>query len=205
MAKLAQSKNRKAMMATGFLAFIGYVLGAMILFYVILPVGGKFLHLRTGTAYADTLTDSGFSRLIRQLDTVGAGTPVKEDLTISKGDYLVSFNKEGTRNGKAIKPPECGGSACLCICINDDCTKIDVDRNRGRDCRPLYKYDAIIAQGGIDGNSGSNQPNKYLDGSPGFYLYVKGFKTISVMLQEKTIENKIGDKIVSVTNLYIGK
>ena len=206
MAKLSQSKNRKAMTATSLLALIGYVLGATILLFLILPVGRGFFHLGTDTAYADTLTDSGFSRLIRQLDTVGAGTPVKEDLTISKGDYLVSFNKAlDAKNGKAVRPPECGGSACLCICINDDCTKIDVDSNRGRDCRSLYKYDAIVAQDGIGGNSGAKQSNNYLDGSPGFYLYVKGFKTLSVVLQEKTVEKKIGDKIVSVTNLYIGK
>ena len=184
------------MAATSMLALIGYVLGALILLFLILPVGGRFLGIGASKANAAALTDSSFSRLIRQLDTVGAGTPVKEDLTIGKGDYLVSFNKGETRNGKAIKPPECGAPACLCICINDDCTKIDVNSNRGRDCRPLFKYDAIVVQDGIGGNSGAKQSNNYLDGSPGFYLYVKGFKTFSVMLQEK--------KVGALTNLYIG-
>ena len=197
MAKQIQSKNRKAMTATSLVAIFGFVLGVYIIWKLILPVGGGFLGLGASKAYAADLTDSSFSRLIRHIDTIKEGTPVSEDLTIGKGDYLVSFNKGETRNGKAIKPPECSGSACLCICINDDCTKIDVNNNRGRDCRPLFKYDAIVAQDGIVGNSGSKQSNNYLDGSPGFYFYVKGFKTLSVKLQEKTVGG--------VTNLYIGK
>lgn len=201
-----KSVNRKAMTATSLLVLIGYVLAVMILLFVILPIGGEFFGLTIGgTAEAANSIDASFNRLMKQiaaLELEPEGTQRTEGITVDKDFYLVSFNKGETKNGKASKPPECSGAACLCVCINDDCTKIDVNNNRGRDCRklPNYNYNAIIAQQGIDGNSGTQQvkkENTYLDGSSGFYFYVKGFKTLLITLQKKTIN--------SVTNLYIGK
>ncbi len=201
MRKRINSGNSKAMTATSLLTLIGYVLGAYIVIFVILPIGGGFFGLTIGgTAEAASSTDGSFFRLLKQIDALKPpkpeGTQLEETITVDKKLYLVGFNRGATNSGKALRPPECGAAACLCVCVNDDCTETDVDNNRGRDCRKLPEYNAIVAQQGVS-SSEVKQATSYVDNSPGFYLYIKGFKTLSLALQKKIVG--------SDTNLYIGK
>ncbi len=153
-----------------------------------LPFGGG-----AKTAYA---FDNGFARLVRcaeELPGKAAGEICDVSFTIDDSFYLVAFNFKETTTGKATKPPECNGIACFCVCPEDKCQKIDADKNRGRDCKPLTDYGNIIAQSGIKGNSGGKQAASYIGGEEGRYFYIEGEKTIHVRLKK---EGK---------NLYIGK
>ncbi len=202
------SGNRKAVGATSIFTAIGYVLGVFILL-TILQIGGRFVGLTlVGTAEAATSIDRGFADLVTKAESLEKPEEsVDHALTVDKGFYLVSFNKGEARarekgdsgEGRAIKPPECSGATCFCICIDETCTKIEAEKNRGRDCRPLYQYNAIIAQKDIKGNYGgkqANPDNKYHDNTEGYYLFVRGDRddnTVSVKLLNKN------------SNLYIGK
>lgn len=172
--------NRKAMAPTSILSAFGVVAAVFLLLFVILPVVGGWLGLTVGgTAQAANSIDGGFARLIRQIETLEEGKEAPVALTVDEDFWLVSFNKGEAKVGNAISSPECGGRTCVCVCIDDTCGKIDIDRNRGRDCRALFDYDAIKVNG-VAGNSG------------GDHFYVKGEKTISVMLKKSgtTIEAK---------------
>lgn len=174
--------DKRAISAVTLLTSIGWVLGALVVLFVILPIGGRFFGLTIGgTAEAATSIDGGFARLVRQIESLPTGGSAEEALTVDKGFWLVSFNKApDVTTEKATSPPDCNGITCMCVCIDDKCQKIDVDRNRGRDCRPFYDYDRIEVSGKIDDND---------DGK----LYVKGFKTISFTLKrDGTVLKLIG-------------
>ena len=205
MRRLVKSGNRRAMTGTSLLTLIGYVLGAYLLLFVILPIGGGFFGLTVGkTAEAASPTDGGFSRLMKQIGELKPpepeGTQLAETITVDKKLYFVGFNNGDPKSVTALRPPECGAAACLCVCVNDDCTETDVDNNRGRDCKKLLGYDAIVAQQGVSSDE-VKQATNYVDGSDGFFFYIKGFKTLSLTVQKKTV----GPDTNRVTNLYIGK
>lgn len=200
-------KNRRGVGPSSLLTAIGYVLGVILLF-LILQIGGGYLGLTIGgTAEAATAIDKGFADLIKKAEELVADKPaVDAGLTVDKDFFLISFNKGEPKNGKAVSPPECNGVSCFCVCIDDKCEDIDVQRSRGRDCRPVYQYNAIIAEGGAnfkcnDGskcNLGGKHPSyKYVDESggksDGYYFYIKGEKTFSVKLRK------------SSSNLYLGQ
>lgn len=203
------SRGKKAVGATSLLTAIGYVLGVAILLFVILPIGGRFFGLTLGgTAEAATSIDRGFADLVAKAESLEKpGDSVEHALTVDNGFYLVSFNKGETRTrekgdkgeGRAIKPPECSGATCFCVCIDETCTRIEAEKNMGRDCRPFYQYNAIIAQEDIKGNYGgkqANPSNKFNDNTEGYYLFVRGDRddnTVSVKLLNEN------------NNIYIGK
>ena len=188
------------------LTAIGYVLGVILLF-LILQIGGNYLGLTIGgTAEAATAIDKGFADLIKKAEELENDKPVDFALTVDKDFFLVSFNKGEPKNGNAVSPPECNSVSCFCVCIDDKCEDIDVQKNRGRDCRPVYQYNAIIAEGGDNFkcsddskcNRGSKHPSyKYVDESgsesDGYYFYIRGEKTFSAKLRK------------SGSNLYLGQ
>ncbi len=208
--KLTKLNEWKSGMAgTSLMTAIGAVLAVMIILRVILPAGADFLGLSVGkTAAAATSIDNGFSNLIQKVDMLessNASTVIDHAFTVDKGFFVVSFNDRETRNGAAVKPPECEGATCLCVCIDEACQSLDIKRSRGRDCRPLYGYKAVIAQSGIRNNKGGEQvdsANEYVspDGirTTGFYFFVAGSKNA----EESTVAVKLhkGDN-----NLYFGK
>ena len=191
------SGNRKAMTATSLITMFGYVMGVTLVLLILWLGGGFFGLIRT--AEAATTVDGGFFRMVQKIDLLKSepqSTQIKEGITVDKNLFLVGFNSGLTRSGKALKPPECGGAACLCICVNDDCTKIDVNNNRGRDCRKLPEYNAIVAQKGVSSNE-VKQATPYVGSPDGYYFYIKGAETLVLTLQIKTVGPD--------TNLYIGK
>lgn len=184
------------MAATSILTLIGYVLGIMAILFIVLPATGRFLHLRIGGAAANANSvDGSMARLIKQVE--GLQTPTDapvEALTIDSGYYLVSFNNGQDKNGKAVRPSECNG-ACICACIDETCTKINIDQNKARDCRSL-QFEAIVVQDRVDDNKGAQQKVDYLTG-PGYYMNIKGFTTFEVIIEKKDVGGK--------TNLYLGR
>lgn len=193
---------------TGLMTAIGAVLAILIIWWVILPAGAGFFGLTLGrTAAAATSIDNGFSNLIKKVDMLEnaeAGTVIDHAFTVDHGFFVVSFNDRETRNGVAVKPPECEGATCLCVCIDETCQSLDIKRGRGRDCRPLYGYKAVIAQFGINNNNGGEQvdsANEYvsLDGirTTGYYFFVVGSKDAG----ESTVAVKLHK---GNDNLYLG-
>lgn len=148
--------------------------------------------------------DKGFADLITKVQALpdDGSVAVPHPFTVDDGFYLVGFNYAENTNGKATKPPDCNGIACFCVCTDPTCQKIDVNKNRGRDCRPLPNYQAIVAQKGIKGNDGGAQTQKYVRvGSGGEdvdYFYIKGEKTVAVNLKREKLVN-------GGSGLYIGK
>ncbi|MBI2141356.1 hypothetical protein HYU16_02935 [Candidatus Woesearchaeota archaeon] len=201
-------KNKRGAAPTSLLMAIGYALG-FILFVLILQIaGGKVGLTIGGTAEAATAIDRGFADLTKKAEELeDSKPPVDFALTVDKDFFLVSFNKApDVKNGNAVSPPECNGVSCLCVCIDDKCEDIDVQKNRGRDCRPIYQYNAIIAEGddsfkcndGSECNRGGKHTSyKYVDESgsvsDGYYFYIKGEKTFSAKIRK------------SSSNLYIGQ
>lgn len=204
MRKNIAAKGGKGKRAVGDVVALGagrLVLAVALIVIVLLPFFGDILGLPFGGAKAAYAFDNGFARLVRcaeELPGKAAGEICDVSFTIDDSFYLVAFNFKETTTGKATKPPECNGIACFCVCPEDKCQKIDADKNRGRDCKPLTDYGNIIAQSGIKGNSGGKQAASYIinqngDSEEGRYFYVEGEKTIHVRLKK---EGK---------NLYIGK
>lgn len=195
MLRRAISTNKKASSSVTLLTGGRFLFAAVFILLVIFPFFGKRLFgFIGGTGENAYSIDKGFADLITKVQALSdGGKAVPHPFTVDDGFYLVGFNYAENTNGKATKPPDCNGIACFCVCTEPTCQKIDVEKNRGRDCRPLPGYTAIIAQKGIKGNDGQGQPNNYVDGTNGYYFYIKGEKTVAVNLQRKG------------SNLYIGK
>lgn len=182
MVKQSRAAGRKADISpTVIFSAAGWVIAALIVVLLILPIGGRWLGVGGGgkAEAAATSIDRGFADLVTKLELLGTETAdgsivngLDHTFSIDNGFFLVSFNRGGKLNGKAISPPECSAQACLCVCIDDKCEAIDVQRNRGRDCKIFYEYSAIKTE--ITGNSGGDQ------------LYIKGLKTVSVKLEKKS-------------------
>ena len=173
-----------------------FLLAAAFIILIIFPFFGKRLLGFMGGSEANAWSiDKGFADLITKVNSL-SGTnseAIPHSFSVDDGFYLVSFNHAENTNGKATKPPDCNGIACLCICTDAKCEKIDATKNRGRDCRSLPGYQAIVAQEGIKGNDGEAQPKEYISGDYNRYFYVKGLKTVEIKL------TRSGD------NLHIGK
>lgn len=194
-------RNRKGSSDVTILSGGRFLMAAALVILVIFPFFGKRLFgFIGGTGENAYSIDKGFADLITKVKGIqdGGSVAVPHPFTVDDGFYLVSFNYAENTNGKATKPPDCNGIACFCVCTDEKCAKIDATKNRGRDCRPLPGYIAIIAQNGIKGNDGQKQANNYIDGNTGYYFYVKGEKTVAVNLKRENLES-------GGIGLYIGK
>ncbi len=190
------TRNRKGSSDVTILSGGRFLLAAAFVILIIFPFFGKRLLGFIGGTGANTFSiDKGFADLITKVQALKDGeVAVPHSFTVDDGFYLVGFNYAENTNGKATKPPDCDGIACFCVCTEPTCQKLDVKKNKGRDCRSLQGYNAIVAQKDIEGNDGKIQPNKYIDGSDGYYFYIKGLKTVKIRLQRD-----------AGGNLYIGK
>ncbi|MBI2580768.1 hypothetical protein HYV85_03070 [Candidatus Woesearchaeota archaeon] len=198
MRKNVSAKGGKGKRAAGDVVSLGaarLVLAVALILIVILPFFSDIIGLPFGGAKNAYAFDNGFARLVRCAEELAKpdSVPCDVSFTIDDNFYLVAFNMQETTTGKATKPPECNGIACFCVCPDDKCQKIDADKNRGRDCKPVVGYEYIVAQKDIKGNSGGKQIVSYTGEPEGRYFYVEGEKTIHVRLQKQD------------TNLYIGK
>ena len=163
------SRNRKASSDVTILSGGRFLLAGAFIILVIFPFfGHRLLSFVGGSGTNANSIDHGFADLITKISSLGDGDVVPHTLSVDDGFYLVSFNLADNTNGKAIKPPDCNGIACLCVCTDPTCQKIDTSKNRGLDCKPLPDYQLIVAS--ITGNEGGNQ------------LYIKGLKTVSMKL-----------------------
>ncbi|MBI2175829.1 hypothetical protein HYU40_00580 [Candidatus Woesearchaeota archaeon] len=194
------TRNRKGSSDVTILSGGRFLLAAAFIIFIIFPFFGKRLFGFIGGTGANAYSiDKGFADLITKVkDLQEGGETVPHPFTVDDGFYLVSFNYVEPTNGKATKPPDCNGIACFCVCTEPTCLKLDVKNNKGRDCRPLPGYSAIVAQKGIKGNDGQRQVNTYSDDNEGYYFYVKGEKTVAVNLRRR-ISSLYGSM------LYIGK
>lgn len=185
-------RRRKAVGDVSILQVIGLLLALSVLVFIILPLGGRLLGLTGGKAEAASLV-RGLDNLMLKVEQLKEGGGVPHSLTVDDGFFLVSFNQGENTNWKAKRSVECGTAACLCACIDDKCEKIS-ESKKGRDCRPLFGYNAVIAQDGIKGNEGKPQKeeNKYLGTSQGFYFYAEGEKTFSLMVTKKSNNLNLG-------------
>ncbi len=147
------SQVKKASADTTLLAGGGAIIGIIIVLFVIIPVAKGFLGLAGGT---NAGLDKGFSDLIAKIEMLEEGMNIMHVFTVDKGYYyVVGFDAGNNPVNTAIKPPECEGKACFCVCIDEKCEKsADTKSNRGRDCRILEDYDKIVAEGsGVPWNS----------------------------------------------------
>src|SRR3989338_3244709 len=173
------------------------VLSLALVILVMLPFFGDIFGLSFGrSGKAAYSLDNGFARLIRCTEDIAGkpdGTPCYVAFTVDDGFFVVAFDTAVLPSLKATRPPDCNNMACVCICTDKKCEKIEAEKNKGRNCRPLYDYDYVVAESGIKGNDGGVHPESYEDGKPGRHFHVEGEKTIAVRLQRKA------------GNLYIGK
>ncbi len=196
------TRNRKGSSDVTILSGGRFLLAAAFVILIIFPFFGKRLLGFIGGTGANAFSiDKGFADLITKVhcfQDTGCNpidkSGIPNQFTVDEGFYLVGFNYAENTNGKATKPPDCNGMACFCVCTEPTCQKIDVKKNKGMDCRSLQGYNTIVAQKDIKGNDGKIQPNKYIDGSDGYYFYIKGLKTVEIRLQRD-----------AGGNLYIGK
>lgn len=196
------TRNRKGSSDVTILSGGRFLLAAAFVILIIFPFFGKrLLGFIGGTGANAYSIDKGFADLITKAQALKDGeVAVPHSFTVDDGFYLVSFNYAENTNGKATKPPDCDGMACFCVCTEPTCQKLDVKNNRGRDCRSLSSYQAIVAQKNIKGNVWNAQPstNKYfkgvddVTGEEGGYFYVKGLKTMNIKLQRLTREGRTG-------------
>lgn len=186
-------RNRKGSADTLILTGVRFALGAAFVILVIFPFFGKRLVSFVGGSEANAYSiDKGFADLMTKVNCLQDETCDPADksgiphlFSVDNGFYLVGFNFVENTNGNAIKPPDCSGKACFCVCTDHTCQKIDAAKSRGRDCRPLPGYNAVVAQKDIKGNDGEKQPdtNKFIDGNEGYYFYIKGMNTVEIRLQ----------------------
>ncbi|MBI2143633.1 hypothetical protein HYU17_00585 [Candidatus Woesearchaeota archaeon] len=185
-------KGRKgAITPTVIFSAAGWVIAAMIVAFVILPIGGRMFGLTVGGTTANAYSvDRGFADMMSKIDMLGTqiedengnmvtANNLPHSFSVDKGLFLMSFNRNQKINNGAESPPECNGQSCLCVCIDEGCLKIDAEHNRGRDCKLFYEYSAITAVNVMDDTPNDNQ------------LYVRGLKTLSVRLGKAGAELRI--------------